>query len=254
PGFSLGLVTNALSTLPSNFNSAMNGINNASNTKNAVNKPSSVNQSPAQPILAPSNNSPASQKVQSNASAATNNGSTRTTNGDVNSNGTNKGKKAPGPPINSSEVQELVQSRIAALEGEKVQGGEEDRRSAPYEIRGTGAAPVLELGNQLNAFQYQDFRRQEREHTKERQKNKKEADACEALVPLLELLLIRSQAKTALTNVQKLKSKTDAVVRDMQKQNKDLRVSPINAGYLSLTDSFRKRISGLRTRYIKLKF
>lgn len=158
----------------------MNGTNNASNTKNA--------------------------KVQSNASVAANNGSTRTTNGDVSSNGTNKAKKAPGPPINSSEVHELVQSRIAALEGEKVQGGEEDRRSAE-EARKTLKGMNLQQLHTKYVELYQDFRRQEREHAKERQKNKKESDA----------------SKTALTNVQKLKSKTDAVVRDMQKQNKDLR-------------------------------
>jgi len=31
--------------------------------------------------------------------------------------------------IDPSEVHEMVQNRIAALEGEKVQGGEEDKRS-----------------------------------------------------------------------------------------------------------------------------
>jgi hypothetical protein len=36
----------------------------------------------------------------------------------------------------------------------------------------------LELLSVANSPQYQDFRRQEREYAKERQKNKKEADAC----------------------------------------------------------------------------
>ncbi|CAG7854013.1 SubName: Full=Uncharacterized protein {ECO:0000313/EMBL:CCA73262.1} [Serendipita indica DSM 11827] len=58
-------------------------------------------------------------------------------------------------------------------------------------------------------MQYQEFRRQEREHAKERQKNKKEYDAC--------------NVESTSICVPKLKSKTDAVVRDMQKQNKDLR-------------------------------
>jgi hypothetical protein len=112
-----------------NFQSVMNGMNNVSNTKTAVNKSTTVNQNTAQPIPQSSNNSATPQKPQTNASATASNGSTRTTNGEVNSAGPNKAKKASGPTINSSEVHELVQSRIAALEGEKVQGGEEDRRS-----------------------------------------------------------------------------------------------------------------------------
>jgi hypothetical protein len=39
-------------------------------------------------------------------------------------------------PINSVKVHELVQSRIAALEGEKVQGGEDDKRSGQSYKRG----------------------------------------------------------------------------------------------------------------------
>jgi hypothetical protein len=41
----------------------------------------------------------------------------------------NKGKQKDTPPIDASEVHELLQSRIAALEGEKTLGNEEDKRS-----------------------------------------------------------------------------------------------------------------------------
>lgn len=50
-------------------------------------------------------------------------------NGDTNASATSKGKKPAAPVIDPSEVHEMVQNRIAALEGEKVQGGEEDKRS-----------------------------------------------------------------------------------------------------------------------------
>lgn len=68
-------------------------------------------------------------KSSNNASPTVNNGSTRPTNGDVNASATGKSKKPAPPAIDPSEVHEMVQNRIAALEGEKVQGGEEDKRS-----------------------------------------------------------------------------------------------------------------------------
>lgn len=40
-----------------------------------------------------------------------------------------KAKQKEAPPIDASEVHELLQSRIAALEGEKTLGNEEDKRS-----------------------------------------------------------------------------------------------------------------------------
>ena len=47
-----------------------------------------------------------------------------------------KAKQKDAPLIDASEVHELLQSRIAALEGEKTLGNEEDKRtgerSGPY--------------------------------------------------------------------------------------------------------------------------
>jgi len=40
-----------------------------------------------------------------------------------------KAKQKDAPPIDASEVHGLLQSRIAALEGEKTLGNEEDKRS-----------------------------------------------------------------------------------------------------------------------------
>ena len=61
-------------------------------------------------------------------------GTARVTNGDAQSATTapsmkGKAKQKEAPPIDASEVHELLQSRIAALEGEKTLGNEEDKRS-----------------------------------------------------------------------------------------------------------------------------
>ena len=61
-------------------------------------------------------------------------GTARVTNGDAQSATTapsvkGKAKQRDAPPIDASEVHELLQSRIAALEGEKTLGNEEDKRS-----------------------------------------------------------------------------------------------------------------------------
>lgn len=154
--------------------------------------------------------------------ASISNRTTRSTNGDVNATVTSKGKKSTPQAIDPSEVHEMVQNRIAALEGEKVQGGEEDKRSGmslcvgqgtealgswfPWDIAEEARKTLKGMNlQQLHAkyvelvsasfnvrqsselpVQYQDFRRQEREHTKERQKNKKEADACERRTPVVD--------------------------------------------------------------------
>lgn len=177
----------------------MNGTNNNGSAKNS----SAGTHSGTTQAGSSSNAQTGANKGSTSTSSNVTNSSTRPTNGDVNATPTAKSKKAAAPAI---DMHELLQSRIAALEGEKVQGGEEDRRSAE-EARKTVKGMNLQQVHAKYVELYQEFRRQEREHAKERQKNKKEYDA----------------SKTTLTNVQKLKSKTDAVVRDMQKQNKDLR-------------------------------
>lgn len=61
-------------------------------------------------------------------------GPARMTNGDAQSATTappakGKAKQKDAPLIDASEVHELLQSRIAALEGEKTLGNEEDKRT-----------------------------------------------------------------------------------------------------------------------------
>jgi hypothetical protein len=61
-------------------------------------------------------------------------GAARVTNGDAQNMTTappakSKGKQKDTASINANEVHELLQSRIAALEGEKTLGNEEDKRS-----------------------------------------------------------------------------------------------------------------------------
>ncbi|KAG9040638.1 hypothetical protein FS842_002900 [Serendipita sp. 407] len=183
----------------------MNGVSSANSSKTATTKANAV---PANngTTTQSSSGTGTMQRTSSITSNATNSGSTRLTNGDGSVAASSKGKRTAPPAIDPSEVHEMVQSRIAALEGEKVQGGEEEKRSAE-EAKKTLKGLTLPQTHVKYVELYQEFKRQEREHAKERQKNKKESDA----------------SKTTLTNVQKLKSKTDAVVRDMQKQNKDLR-------------------------------
>ncbi|KAG8755208.1 hypothetical protein FRC14_004250 [Serendipita sp. 396] len=183
----------------------MNGVSSANSSKTATTKANAV---PANngTTTQSSSGTGTMQRTSSITSNTTNSGSTRLTNGDGSVAASSKGKRTAPPAIDPSEVHEMVQSRIAALEGERVQGGEEEKRSAE-EAKKTLKGLTLPQTHVKYVELYQEFKRQEREHAKERQKNKKESDA----------------SKTTLTNVQKLKSKTDAVVRDMQKQNKDLR-------------------------------
>jgi hypothetical protein len=103
----------------------MNGTVNPNNTKNSSSVKITANTTPAQAPLA----SGTAQKVPSNASSAINNSSTRQPNGDVHSPAISKGKKPGQPAMDPSEMHEMLQNRIAALEGEKVQGGEDDKRS-----------------------------------------------------------------------------------------------------------------------------
>jgi hypothetical protein len=103
----------------------MNGTVNPNNTKNNSSAKIITNSTPAQTALA----SGTTQKVPPNASSVINNSSTRQPNGDVHSPATSKGKKPGQPAMDPSEMHEMLQNRIAALEGEKVQGGEDDKRS-----------------------------------------------------------------------------------------------------------------------------
>jgi len=103
----------------------MNGIPNPNNTKNNSAPKPVTSTNPAQPPPA----SGTAQKVPPNASPAVNSLSTRQPNGDGHSPATTKGKKPGQPAMDPSEMHEMLQNRIAALEGEKVQGGEDDKRS-----------------------------------------------------------------------------------------------------------------------------
>lgn len=106
----------------------MNGVNNATNAKNAQMKSSStaVNGAQPQPPSTTSGNNP---KAITSANNSPLHEPARTTNGDASTSTSSKSRKTTPAAIDPSEVHELVQSRIAALEGEKVQGGEDDKRS-----------------------------------------------------------------------------------------------------------------------------
>ena len=88
-----------------------------------------------------SSNAPTgAHKGSASTSSSVTTSSTRPTNGDANATPIGKSKKGAAATIDPSEVHELVQSRIAALEGEKVLGGEEDKRS------GSGLSMLANIG------------------------------------------------------------------------------------------------------------
>lgn len=111
----------------------MNGVNNTSNAKSQPAKPTTLALNATVPVSATSTGASTPKTANSTTPSITN-GPTRISNGDINAASSNKGKKSAGAAIDPSEVHEMVQNRIAALEGEKVQGGEDDKRSG--EIHG----------------------------------------------------------------------------------------------------------------------
>lgn len=102
----------------------MNGVNPTTIPKSQPTKPTiTIN------ATGSSMSSSTTPKVASSTASPVANGPTRSLNGDTAPATPNKGKKPATVTIDPSEVHEMVQNRIAALEGEKVQGGEEDKRS-----------------------------------------------------------------------------------------------------------------------------
>ncbi|KAF8314438.1 hypothetical protein DL93DRAFT_2058080 [Clavulina sp. PMI_390] len=115
-------------------------------------------------------------------------------------------KKQQDTPIDPVTMYESVRSRIAALEEEEGIEEEEDSRMAEQarsSVKGMSDSAVQARYIEL----YQQIRRIEREHAREKQRLTKEKDT----------------AKSSLTKANQAKTKLEALARQLQKDNKQLR-------------------------------
>lgn len=115
-------------------------------------------------------------------------------------------KVEPSAPPDPVTMYESVRSRIAALEEEEVTVEEEERRladEARQTVRGASDSAVQTKYIEL----FQEMKRLEREHAKEKQKLTKDKDA----------------AKTQYNKASQAKAKLESLAREMQKENKKLR-------------------------------
>ncbi|KAH7104956.1 hypothetical protein BKA62DRAFT_691227 [Auriculariales sp. MPI-PUGE-AT-0066] len=127
------------------------------------------------------------------------------TNGTVNGTGSGKGKKEAAA-LDPVSMYESVKNRIAALEEEEVHDEEEARRvveEARQSVKGLTESAI----HAKYVDMYQDMKRSERDHSKEKQKLTKEKDA----------------SKSQLTKANQAKTKIENLGRELQKDNKRLR-------------------------------
>jgi len=128
---------------------------------------------------------------------------------------------------------ETVRNRIAALEEEEVLGEEEDRRiaeEARRAVRGVSESVVHTKYVEL----FQELKRAEREHAKEKQKLVKDKD----------------NAKNQLTKANQNKTRFENVVRELQKENKKLREDNKNmtTTVKEAQDEILRRTEGAKTK------
>ncbi|KAF8527571.1 hypothetical protein BU17DRAFT_39400 [Hysterangium stoloniferum] len=116
-----------------------------------------------------------------------------------------KGKKK-AEAVDPATMYETVRNRIAALEEEEVHGEEEERRIAEEARRAVkGMSDSVVHTKYIDL--YQELKRVEREHAKEKQKLVKDKD----------------NAKSQLTKANQNKTRFENVARELQKENKKLR-------------------------------
>ncbi|KAF8585106.1 hypothetical protein K439DRAFT_1344323 [Ramaria rubella] len=116
-----------------------------------------------------------------------------------------KGKKKP-ESVDPAAMYETVRNRIAALEEEEVHGEEEEKRIAE-EARKTVKGVSDSVVHTKYIDLYQELKRLERDHAKEKQKLVKDKD----------------NAKSQLTKANQNKTRFENVARELQKENKKLR-------------------------------
>lgn len=114
--------------------------------------------------------------------------------------------KKKAEPIDPATMYETVRNRIAALEEEEVHGEEEERRVVE-EARLSMSGLTESAIHAKYIDMYQDMKRIERDHAKEKQKLTKDKDA----------------SKSQLTKANAAKARLENVGRELQKENKRLR-------------------------------
>ncbi|KAG8880420.1 hypothetical protein FRB97_000784 [Tulasnella sp. 331] len=142
-------------------------------------------------------------------------------------NKTTKKKAEPSPP-DPSVLYENVKNRIAALEEAAVQGEEEERKTAEEarsQIKGHSDSVIQSKYIEL----FQEMKRMERDHTKEKQKLVKEKDA----------------SKSQLTKATASKAKLENLARELQKDNKKLRIA-------SMKEEMERRFERAKKRERKI--
>ncbi|KDQ15600.1 hypothetical protein BOTBODRAFT_31492 [Botryobasidium botryosum FD-172 SS1] len=116
-----------------------------------------------------------------------------------------KGKKKVEPP-DPVTMYESVRSRIAALEEEEVLGEEEDRKIAEEARKSVKSVSDSAIQSKYIEL-FQEMKRLERDHAKEKQKLTKDKDS----------------AKTQLNKANQSRTKLENLARELQKDNKKLR-------------------------------
>ncbi|QRV80437.1 hypothetical protein RhiJN_08452 [Ceratobasidium sp. AG-Ba] len=115
-------------------------------------------------------------------------------------------KVEPTAPPDPVTMYESVRNRIAALEEAEVTGEEEERRHAEEARASVRGAPDSVIQTKYIEL-FQEMKRLEREHAKERQKLTKDKDA----------------AKTQYNKLSQAKTKVESLARELQKENRKLR-------------------------------
>ncbi|KIJ53495.1 hypothetical protein M422DRAFT_25368 [Sphaerobolus stellatus SS14] len=177
---------------------ATNGVPTNQNARTAAAKPAPTGPAPPAPAPAPPT---APTNTSTAANGATSHGHPPATNAAS----SQKGKKK-AEAVDPVTMYETVRNRIAALEEEEVHGEEEERRIADEARRAVKG--VSESGVHAKYVDlFQELKRAEREHAKEKQKLIKDKD----------------NAKNQLTKANQNKTRFENVARELQKENKKLR-------------------------------
>lgn len=160
-------------------------------------------------------------------------------------NGSKAGGKKKAEPPDPATMYESVRNRIAALEEEEVHGEEEERRvveEARQSMKGLTESAI----HAKYIDMYQEMKRTEREHAKEKQKLTKDKDA----------------SKSQLTKANQAKTRLENVGRELQKENKRLRdetarlaksVSEAQAELDTMKQDMERRMSKARGKQLETR-
>ncbi|PPR01913.1 hypothetical protein CVT24_001252 [Panaeolus cyanescens] len=135
-----------------------------------------------------------------------------------------KGKKRNETPIDPATMYESLKNRIAALEEEEVLEEEEERRFAEEAQKSVKGLEDNVIHNKYIEL-FAEFKRLERDHAKEKQKLVKDKDA----------------AKGQLTKANQTKTKMENLARELQKDNKRLRLARMKSDFAKRADKAKQQ-------------